>query len=99
MKCSSLWLTNQTAGIAAYYMRFDATYIRQAVVNLLSNAIKSTPNGGYVELCLENISRNGKYVRNRMIIRDSGIGTSKDFLPKVFAPFEQENTGNDSKRV
>ena len=37
-------------------------------------------------------------MRNRMIVRDNGIGISKDFLPKVFVPFEQENSTNDTAR-
>ncbi|MDD3165283.1 MAG: ATP-binding protein, partial [Oscillospiraceae bacterium] len=85
-------------GIASQYMRFDATYLRQVVVNLLSNAVKFTPNGGHIELCLENLSRNGNYVRNRMIVRDNGIGISEAFLSRIFLPFEQENTQNDITR-
>lgn len=84
--------------ITSQYLRFDVTYLRQVVVNLLSNAAKFTPNGGHIEVCLENISNSGIYVRNRMTIKDNGIGISKEFLPKIFTPFEQENTSNDITR-
>ncbi len=67
-------------------------------VNLLSNAVKFTPEGGHIELCLENISRTEHAVYNRMIVRDTGIGIGKEFLPKVFLPFEQENDNNDIMR-
>ncbi len=84
--------------IVSDYMFFDETYVRQVVVNLLSNAVKFTPENGLVELELTNITRSPGKVRNRMIVRDSGIGISKEFLPKVFSPFEQENNGVDTNR-
>ncbi|MEA5020376.1 MAG: PAS domain-containing protein [Gordonibacter sp.] len=85
-------------GITSKYLSFDETYVRQVAVNLLSNAVKFTPEGGTVELRLENISHGETFVRNRMVVRDSGIGISEDFLPKVFLPFEQENDTNDATR-
>ncbi len=85
-------------GIAALYLRFDTTYLRQVVVNLLSNAVKFTPCGGHIELSLENISRRGNIVHNCMTVRDNGIGIGKEFLSKVFVPFEQENSQNDMTR-
>lgn len=84
--------------IDSQYVKLDTTYVRQVVVNLLSNAIKFTPSGGRVDLILESISRKGQFVRNRMIIKDTGIGIGKEFLSKLFTPFEQENTQNDLAR-
>ncbi|MFA6948277.1 MAG: ATP-binding protein, partial [Eubacteriales bacterium] len=86
-------------GITTMYMRFDPTHVRQVVINLLSNAVKFTPENGHIELYLENISHESKFVKNRMIIRDDGIGINAEFLPKIFLPFEQENTMNDETRV
>ncbi|MDD3336040.1 MAG: response regulator [Eubacteriales bacterium] len=80
------------------YMKLDTTYVRQVVVNLLSNAIKFTQPGGTVELILKNISRGERSVRNRLIVKDNGIGISPEFLSRIFSPFEQENTQNDTTR-
>ncbi|MEA4854322.1 MAG: response regulator [Christensenella sp.] len=85
-------------GITSQYMRFDETCVRQVAVNLLSNAVKFTPEGGHIELRLENISRDGAMARNRMVVQDSGMGISEEFLPKLFTPFEQENNRNDVVR-
>lgn len=85
-------------GIKSEYLSFDETYVRQVIVNLLSNAVKFTPEGGTVELRLENISRGETTVRNRMVVRDGGIGISKEFLSKVFLPFEQEDDVDDAAR-
>lgn len=85
-------------GIKSEYLSFDETYVRQVMVNLLSNAVKFTPEGGTVELRLENISRGETTVRNRMVVRDGGIGISKEFLSKVFLPFEQEDDVDDAAR-
>ena len=86
------------SGIDCRYLKFDTTYVRQVVVNLLSNAIKFTPPGGQVELLLENLSGDGRFVQNRMTVRDTGIGISPEFMPKIFVPFEQEDAQNDLAR-
>ncbi|NLD19393.1 MAG: response regulator [Clostridiales bacterium] len=99
MKAKNISFEVKTNEITSMYMRFDATHVRQIIVNLLSNAVKFTPKNGHIELCLENISRKGVLVKNRMIIRDNGIGINTDFLPRIFQPFEQENTLNDDTRT
>ena len=86
------------SGIVSRYIKLDTTYVRQVVVNLLSNAIKFTSHGGKVEILLENVSHSGRFEKHRMVVRDNGIGISQEFLPKVFLPFEQEDTKNDLSR-
>lgn len=85
-------------GITSKYVKLDTTYTRQVAVNLLSNAIKFTPHGGLVQIIFENISRADKFVRGKMIVKDNGVGISRKFLPRVFAPFEQENAQDDAGR-
>jgi PAS domain S-box-containing protein len=62
----------------------DADRLRQVVWNLLSNAVKFTPKGGRVELRLE---RANSHVE--IVVADSGIGISPEFLPQVFDRFRQ----------
>lgn len=70
----------------------DKTRFNQIFINLLSNAVKFTPEGGKVELILENIAvlEGGKKKLKRFTIRDNGIGMSEGFLPHAFESFQQE---------
>ena len=62
----------------------DADRLRQVVWNLLSNAVKFTPRGGRVEVRLERVSSHVE-----IVVADSGIGISPEFLPHVFDRFRQ----------
>jgi PAS domain S-box-containing protein len=62
----------------------DADRLRQVVWNLLSNAVKFTPRGGRVEVRLERVNSYAE-----IIVADSGIGISPEFLPHVFDRFRQ----------
>lgn len=73
------------------YVMMDEQRLKQIFVNLLSNAIKFTLEGGRIDFSMELISEENHIIRHKFIIKDTGIGISEDFLPKVFMPFEQEN--------
>ncbi len=60
--------------------------------NLLSNALKYTNEGG-VEIEVAVLSEN----KVRVNIKDTGIGISENYLPKLFLPFTQEETGYTRK--
>src|SRR5262245_107579 len=62
----------------------DADRLRQVVMNLLMNALKYTPCGGRVEAHLTS----GDAVV-RLVVRDTGIGIEREFLPHVFERFSQ----------
>jgi signal transduction histidine kinase/CheY-like chemotaxis protein len=66
----------------------DPERLQQIIWNLLANAVKFTPNGGRVRL---TASRDGGDVR--IVVSDTGIGISRDFLPHVFDRFRQEDAG------
>ena len=66
----------------------DEYSLTQIFANLIDNAIKYTKKGK-VEILLEK-----NITGNIMVeIKDTGIGMSKEFLPKMFAPFVQEEQG------
>src|SRR5687767_896375 len=62
----------------------DANRLQQVVWNLLTNAVKFTPTGGHVEVKLQRIESHVE-----IVVSDSGVGISKEFLPYVFDRFRQ----------
>ena len=71
----------------------DALKLNQMFINLMSNAVKYTPAGGTVSLRImqKTTFRHG-YGDYVFIIKDNGIGMSKDFVKHIFEPFEREST-------
>ena len=66
----------------------DGARLQQVVWNLLSNAVKFTAAGGEV---MVRAAREASSVL--VIVEDTGIGISPEFLPHVFDRFRQEHTG------
>jgi PAS domain S-box-containing protein len=66
----------------------DPSRLQQIVWNFLSNAVKFTPADGRVEVVLRSL---GTWVELR--ITDTGKGIESQFLPHVFDPFRQEQSG------
>lgn len=72
---------------------FDKLRMNQALLNLLSNAIKYTPSRGSIEFTLRQIkNRSKKFALYEIRVKDNGIGMSKEFLNRIFEPFEREQT-------
>jgi PAS domain S-box-containing protein len=84
-------------------VRGDATRLQQVVSNLLSNAIKFTPPSGRVEIRLSEdgepgaaggaiLSGPSPVHSVSIVVSDTGIGISKEFLPLVFDRFRQADS-------
>ncbi len=80
------------------YIFIDPVKYREVFINLLSNAIKYTSEGGHI--CVEfnelPYEQEG-YSIFQLIVADTGIGMSKDYLPHLFESFEREHTVTESK--
>ena len=75
----------------------DKVRLNQILLNCVTNAIKYTPEGGDIWLTLyEKSSGKGKgeFVFK---IKDNGIGMSKEFLVRIWEPFERERNTTVSK--
>ncbi|MEP7336989.1 MAG: ATP-binding protein [Acidobacteriota bacterium] len=70
----------------------DLKRLQQVVWNLLVNAIKFTPEGGSVEVSLEQVEGH-----IQIIISDTGIGIDPDLLPFVFDRFRQGDSSTTRK--
>ncbi|MCR4902568.1 MAG: response regulator [Butyrivibrio sp.] len=68
----------------------DKVRIQQILINLLNNAVKFTEPGGRVLLDVSQEIK-GDNVETTFIIEDNGCGMSKEFIPKLFKSFSQEN--------
>ena len=71
----------------------DAERLQQVVWNILSNAVKFTPRGGRVDV---QVMGYGDTVE--LVVRDNGIGISKEFLPHIFERFRQQDSSTTRER-
>ncbi len=62
----------------------DADRLQQIVWNLLTNAVKFTPKSGRIQVQLRRVNS-----QVEIVVSDSGVGISKEFLPHVFDRFRQ----------
>ncbi len=83
-------------GVSGYYIGDDMK-LKQVLINILSNAIKFTDAPGSVALTVERIAVFGDHSTIKFSIKDTGIGMSADFVPKVFDAFAQEDSSRSSK--
>ena len=79
-----------------YYIG-DNMKLRQVLINILGNAVKFTPEGGSVDFTAECASRFDGKSTLRFVIRDTGIGISREFLPHIFEAFTQEDSSATNK--
>ena len=74
----------------------DSVRLEQILINLINNAIKFTPKGGTVTVRTKQLETVNRRVKLQMQVEDTGIGISKEFLPKVFQVFAQEHDATTS---
>lgn len=79
-----------------YYIG-DEMKLKQVMINILGNAVKFTPEGGTVTFLIEEGRRFDCKATLKFTIRDTGIGMSKEYLPRLFDAFSQEDSSSTSK--
>ena len=73
------------------FLYADKLRINQIFINLLSNALKYTPKGGQV--CVDMQEEPGSSentIRLNYLVKDTGIGMSKEFMEKMYEPFVRQ---------
>lgn len=68
----------------------DAFRLQQVLNNLLSNALKFTAQGDTIEVEVSQPPRQD-HGMCRIVVRDTGIGMSEEFLPQLFTPYARES--------
>lgn len=82
--------------VDGYYIGDDMK-LKQVLINILGNAVKFTPAPGTVSLSVERTAYFEDHSTVRFIIKDTGIGMDKAFLPRIFDAFSQENETRTTK--
>lgn len=75
------------------YVNADRIRLNQVMTNLLSNAVKYTPVGGKirVDMKTQKLSEDESKVGFTFIVKDNGIGMSKEFQENMYSTFTMEN--------
>ena len=69
----------------------DPFRIGQVMNNLLSNAVKFTREGDSIRMTVTQMeAAPGQLCKYRLVIADTGIGMSKEYLPHLFEPYSRE---------
>ena len=81
------------------YVYSDELHVNQVIINIISNAIKYTDVGGSVDFGIKQISDPvDNIARYQIIVKDTGIGMSKEFQTHLFESFSREQNTTVSKQ-
>ena len=84
-------LVAHTQDMSHAWLLGDRFRLEQVMLNLLSNAVKYTGVGGVVILSMCDTPSTHENVTNLTIcVEDTGVGMSKEFVSRMFEPFERE---------
>lgn len=72
------------------WLNADAARLEQVVVNLLNNAAKYTDKGGHIWLSVEQEGD-----RAVLRVKDTGVGITRELLPRIFDLFTQADLSLD----
>ncbi|MBR1476454.1 MAG: response regulator [Lachnospiraceae bacterium] len=84
-------------GLVDDYYIGDDMKLKQVIINILGNSVKFTPEGGKVSFNVEQLSQFEDKAAIRFTMTDTGIGMDKEYLPKIFDAFSQEDSGRSNK--
>lgn len=93
MKAKELQFDIFVQRVIAEEVHCDSVRLNQILLNILSNAVKFTPEGGVIDIYLnqEPSPKGEDYVRICFRVKDTGIGMSEEFQKKIWNSFEREN--------
>ena len=79
------------------YFIGDDMKLKQVLINILGNAVKFTPVGGTVSFDIDELAKMDDKATLKIVIHDTGIGMSKEFLPHIFDAFSQEDSSTTNR--
>ncbi|HJJ29212.1 MAG TPA: response regulator, partial [Methanocorpusculum sp.] len=95
-KANNITFTN-TVNVTDSVVYADYLHINQIVLNIVSNAIKYTREGGSVSYSFTQVSeaKDGA-AQYRMVVEDTGIGMTREFVDHIFEEFAREKNSTVS---
>ena len=75
----------------------DDMKLKQVIINILGNSVKFTPEGGTVSFTVEQMRLFENNASLRFIMKDTGVGMDKEYIPKIFDAFSQEDESKANK--
>ena len=81
---------NIVGSVADYYYGDDLR-LKQVLINILGNSVKFTDAPGDVTLTVEQTAAFEGRCAMRFTMRDTGVGMDKEYIPKIFEAFSQED--------
>lgn len=77
-------------------INIDQLKVQEIFMNLLSNAVKFTPEGGTIQFSVKEIGQHDNVRDYQFVVQDTGIGMSAEFMERMYEPFAQEHSSQDS---
>jgi len=90
----SLWID---PSLSIKLLRSDPGKIKQVLINLISNAVKFTNKKGKIDVVIKHTSTNDDELDIKFMVKDNGIGISKEQEEKVFEAFTQADSTTSRK--
>ena len=90
----SLWID---PSFSSLLLRSDPGKIKQVLINLISNAVKFTDKKGTIDVIIEQKSFSADKLDIQFMVKDTGLGISKEQESKVFEAFIQADSTTSRK--
>ena len=74
------------------YFVGDALKLKQVIINILGNSVKFTDPPGVITFTVAQTVLGDDRAALRFTMEDTGIGMDREFIPRIFEAFSQENT-------
>ena len=91
-KGANVHFTSQIDIPDGLYIMADRQHLNQVIMNLLANAVKFTQANGTVHFEAAMTCSGGR-AHGKFIVKDTGIGMSREFIDRMYEPFAREETG------
>ena len=83
--------------VSEKWVYIDRLRMARVLMNIVSNSIKYTEPGGSIDIStIELPSDKEGYAKCRYVIKDTGIGMTKEFLETIFEPFARAESSTKS---